>query len=1007
MKSKILFSLLVFLPLTSCHFSNVHQVKALLEDESFVVEKGDIINVSPRKLVHNGEEKIVQGQIIFPDGSSKSGKSFTVTIPGQYSVNYQAIFGTEEVKESLYYNCYRKSGDLFLSSNEDNLPQTGEYSFNTKTSNIQGAKLTLDSKTVFTYDGIIDFNTFSSDEPFLEFMVDTSKQGSSDIESFMVRLTDVDNPNNYVELSITDSGPIDDDGRGCYILAGSNNQFKTGYEFGRLHNTNYGTNVGSSFRALPTDNPARSAKLYLDYSKKALYVSPIINYLTKDIITDLDDKEIYGSMIWEGFKNGKATLSIFAHSLLSVSADVIICRAGGMDLTQMVFEDHIAPVINIDYANQSPSLLPKASINKPYKLFNATVTDNFDKNLSYTTSVTYYDEENNKTKDVSIVNNAFTPDKPGNYEVTYKARDYSNNVSTKVIDVMAIDDTQDMNIHLSEKVINELLYSKIVLPSADDVIVEGGSGKPVIQRWVEDSNKQKMEVDGDIFIPTKIGQYKAFYMATDYIGNISTCVLEINVNQPDKPIFVGDLVLPRVLIKGHSYTLPNYQSVEVINGETVYLDSDVYVNNKKLDDGVFAAEETCNIVYRVSGQTGSNEYPISIDVVDGGSELDQSVYFYDPDNDFVKTENKNDVTLSANHDASALFASVLPYDNPYIKFSVDEATSNFDELLFKFSDHLNPDVSLSFHVTFSGDESFVSVGNNDYKFELSKEENSGQTTYSLDFNNLTRVLSDIAHKELTAVKVDDNNQPFTGFTHGVYLDITMVGVHSESSVKILAISNQIIGHGDIHNDVVSPIIIFNNRFINEQSYGEDAYVPSVEVFDVLSDADVTVTVKGPDGSFKLKNADAKVSNTFKLDSFGSYLVTYRAADDRGNSVAYPRKITVYDFVAPELNVNYNLKAKYAINSKITIPSYTVTDNLNDYTLDIFLILPDDEERLLIMDKNGNVTSYLDANSYIYNSSFKVNANTFRVEQYGRYILRYVAYDTDFNKTVKEYYFEVK
>ena len=1004
MKNKIFFSLLVFLPLTSCHFSNMHQVKALLADENYVVEKGDVIEVAPRKLVHEGEEKIVQGQIIFPDGTSKSGKSFTVTMPGVYTVNYQAIFGMEEVKESLFYSCYRTSGDLFLSSNEDNMPQTGEYSFNTKTSIIQGAKLKLDSKTVFTYDGVIDFTTFSSDEPFLEFIVDTSKQGSSDLESFMVRLTDVDDPNNYVELSITDSGPIDDGGKGCYILAGSNNQFKTGYEFGKLHNTHYGTNVGSSFRALPENDPANSAKLFFDYSKKALYVSPIIYQSTKDIITDLDDKEVYGSMIWEGFKNGKATLSIFANSLLSASANIIVSKAGGMDLSQMVFEDHIAPVIDIDYKNQSSTSIPVAQVNKPYKLFDATITDNFDRNLSYVTSVTYQDTDNDKVKDISVVNDSFTPKQPGNYVITYKARDYSNNESIKTIDVIAINNVQTMTISLGTSMIDRAVYSKIVLPTIDDVVVNGGSGKPIIERWVENNSGERMELDGDTFIPKKVGTYCAYYRATDYIGNIATCMILMHIYPPEDPIFVGDLVLPRVLVKGHSYNLPKYQGVEVVNNETVYLEPDIYVNDVKLDDGKFVAEDECNITYKINGQTGNSEYITSIDVISGGDPINQSEYFY---GDFEKVENKNDVTLSTNHDASSLFASVLPYDNPYVKFSVDESEANFDELLFKFSDCLNPDISLTFHVTFDEDKSSVSVGNSDVKFDLSKEEDDGEVIYSLDFNNVTRVLSDIAHKELTAIKFDDNGRPFAGFNHGLYLDISMVGVHSESSVRILTISNQIIGHGDIHMDVSSPIIIFNNRFINEQSYGEDAYIPSVEVFDVLGEAFVSVTVKGPDGSIKLSNKDASVSNTFKLDSFGSYYVTYKATDDAGNVVSYPRKITVYDFVAPELTVNYNLKAKYSLNSAITIPSYKVTDNLSDYTLDIFLILPNDEERLLIIDKNGTVTSYLDANSYIYNSSFKVNANTFRAEQRGRYILRYVAYDSDFNKVAKEYTFEVK
>ena len=186
-----------------------------------------------------------------------------------------------------------------------------------------------------------------------------------------------------------------------------------------------------------------------------------------------------------------------------------------------------------------------------------------------------------------------------------------------------------------------------------------------------------------------------------------------------------------------------------------------------------------------------------------------------------------------------------------------------------------------------------------------------------------------------------------------------------------------------------------------------AYIPTVSVFDVLGTVSTTLTVKAPDGSFKLRNVDPTKPQTFKLDSFGSYILTFRAEDSAGNFVSYPRKITVFDTVAPSLTVNNNLKDSYKINAEIAIPSYSVSDNLGQYTLDVFLMLPNNEERLLLRDSNGKVTSYLSVDNPIYNSSFKVNDNTFRAEQYGKYTLRYVAYDDAFNKAVKEFTFVIK
>ena len=606
--------------------------------------------------------------------------------------------------------------------------------------------------------------------------------------------------------------------------------------------------MGSSFRALPSNNPVNPAQIYLNYPEKALYVYPICNSMTKDIITDLDDKGLYGSVVWEGFKNGKAILSIFGNSIISASADIIISKAGNLDLSQMIFKDETKPTINVDFGNQLPGDVPNAQVDKPYNIFLASVTDNFDKDLSYTASVTYQDTENAKTKDISIVNNTFTPKKAGTYRITYRAKDHSNNETIKNVNVIAVDNLDKMAISLATTEISENVYSKILLPSVDEAVVTGGSGKSTFTRILKNSNKEEVDVEGDTFIPTEIGEYIAYYIAADYLGNKATCSVKITVTKPDKPIFIGDLVLPRVLIKGHTYSLPTYTAVEVVNDKTVLLDPEIYVNNEKLASNEFTAGDTCDVTYKVKGQTGENEYKTSVNVIKMGSTLDICKYFY---GGFNKVENKDNVTLTSSVDANALFASVLPYDNPYIKFSVDKEAMYYDELLFKFSDSLDPSVSLSFHVTFSGKDAFVAIGNDSTQYDFSQEEKNGNHNCSIDFNNSSRVLSDVIHTEIVKVKYDDAGQPFNGFAHGVYLEISMLGVENTSSIKVLNIANQMTGHADIHEDFSSPIIIFNNKFVNEQDYNADAYIPTV--------------FENSSHETKYKNEDVILTSSFDVD----------------------------------------------------------------------------------------------------------------------------------------------
>ena len=737
MKKRFLPLLVLALPLCFVGHNETKYPTILASAERVVVEMGDVIEVEQRTLTYEGESQVVDGQIILPDGTSKMGKSFTVNMPGAYVVNYRAFFGTIEVSVPVEYICNRHSGDLFISSSFNNKPQTGEYSFNTQTNKKQGARLTLDSKTTFTYDGVIDFSSFDPNTPFIEFIVDTSKQGSSDLETFTVRLTDVEDRTNYVDITATDSGPTDDDGKGCYILAGAYNQFKTGYEYGRLWTAKYGTNVGSSFRALPAENPVHSASYYFDYAEKTLYVSPIMYQNTRDIITDLHDRNVYGSTVWEGFASGKATLSIFANSLASASANIVISRVGNMDLSQMIFEDHNAPVIELDYDGQIPVDLPKATVGKPYKLYNANIVDDYDKDLDYKVLVSYKDTVNNKVKDISVINNSFTPREVGEYTVTYHARDYSNNEAKKTVTVYAINDSQSISVSLDQTTIDQPLYENLVLPSIDDVNIVGGSGKAKVTRRLFDSDNNEIPIEGDDFLPTKVGTYTAYYTAADYIGNIATCTLTINVLKPAKPIFIGDLLIPRIVIKDHTYKLQSYQGAEVIGNETVYLDSAISVNGEPLVNNTFIASDTCHIKYTLTGQTGTSEHEEDIRVVNPGEPLNQEVYF---DGNFNVSEEKDFVTLSTSSDASALFASVLPYDSLFVKFDLVRTQMNCRQLVFKYSDNLYPDISLSFRVTFSGNKTYISVGNSDVKYELGRDTQSLKEIYTIEFINSERVL---------------------------------------------------------------------------------------------------------------------------------------------------------------------------------------------------------------------------------------------------------------------------
>ena len=147
---------------------------------------------------------------------------------------------------------------------------------------------------------------------------------------------------------------------------------------------------------------------------------------------------------------------------------------------------------------------------------------------------------------------------------------------------------------------------------------------------------------------------------------------------------------------------------------------------------------------------------------------------------------------------------------------------------------------------------------------------------------------------------------------------------------------------------------------------------------------------------------------------------------------------VFDETSPTLEIQGSLNDKYHLNDVITIPGYSVSDNQTNVSVDVILIMPTNEARILshfnrslgidgkitesnsnaldrkeyikVFDTNGKLVSEetkdINAlkNNALYNSSFVVSSNSVRLEMKGKYTLRFVAYDNEYNRTVKEFVF---
>ena len=450
------------------------------------------------------------------------------------------------------------------------------------------------------------------------------------------------------------------------------------------------------------------------------------------------------------------------------------------------------------------------------------------------------------------------------------------------------------------------------------------------------------------------------------------------------PILVGaekeaasSISLPAALIQGHSYDLQIPDGSLSVNGEGC--------------NGTFVAEgSAAQLVY--TDKSGNEIAQYTLPVVDTKGSADHCAYFYNLSGAATKTENENNIALSFSKDSTVAFLTKLDSQDLAMYFSIAEDKMNFETVKFTLTSAKDALVKLTFTVNTA--DKTVSQGKQSAQLE--------------DINDIVQLrYKDVAQKLmlgndtlLFTCDKDDNGQDFSGFGAGVYLTIEFTGVSGAGLVNMTRVGNHPLGHKNSTSpDMTEPSLALVGDVPSSLAMGEEFVFPAYEAYDVLSQVtESSVKVEAPDGTV--------YTESFTINQYGKYKLTTVAKDSCGNQAKSVRMIYVNDDIAPELTVSAMEKTSYKKGDKVKIPTYTVSDNLGVYNVDVILFLPNSEIRLLTNDASGNVT-YCLTNASLYNASFIADNTSFVAEQKGQYTLRFVAYDDQYNRVVQELNFEVK
>lgn len=106
----------------------------------------------------------------------------------------------------------------------------------------------------------------------------------------------------------------------------------------------------------------------------------------------------------------------------------------------------------------------------------------------------------------------------------------------------------------------------------------------------------------------------------------------------------------------------------------------------------------------------------------------------------------------------------------------------------------------------------------------------------------------------------------------------------------------------------------------------------------------------------------------------------------------------------EIKVSPLSQSEYREGDTVNVPSYSV-EGITDYTADVILLTPNSEIFFLSHEENGSITYYTN-NTNLYRTSFCAGDTAFHAEMKGEYVLRYVVYDAEYNRTASELTFTV-
>ena len=935
--------------------------------DSYLV--GETVSLPAGTFTRGGSEYAAETVVVFPDGRAYNADgSVTLTQSGMYRVDYRAVAGTSLVTESL---SFRADDTMFTYTGLG-----GSISYGVDTSayetGLTGLTVQLGIGGTLRYNRIIDINDIAAGTPYIRALLLPAVQGTPDARQLIFTLTDAYDPDNYVNIKLQSVEITSEEwtSANSYMMAAAAGQPYVGLEGSKVHvNNEYGAYINYSMGGHTSETYPESTHgvgkrqigFYIDTAAKTVYGT--VNTSSR-LVCDLDDKA-YMTTLWNGFTTGEVYLSVTADSFNGNTATLMITEIAGEPVPDnTAFVDDEKPVITVD--TEGNDAIPAAVVGRPYPLFAATAADRYSGACDVSVRV-YGCYGTTAEYELDALNGTFTPDRAGGFTVIYTASDTAGNEASARIDITACAARIPMLIALGEAPDSGSVGTAVTVASAT---VSGGHGSPRVEVTARCGDRTTDVVNGS-FIPETDGQYTITYTATDRLGYTDETNYTIAVAPAEAPIFQGEPELPAYFIAGRRYVLAPYTAIDYDDGKKVVEASVTITDAAETNDytGIYTptagGENMTTLVYRAGGASATYTRPV-VDVGNDSGGIDMRKYFVTDNLTLEALDREMRMTTSGG--GSATFINALYGEGFNAEFRSDDALAGLSSVDITLTDALDDSAALTLSFT-AGTFSIDGV-----MTALTAAEVTSGGAYIFRYSSGTVTMG-----TGETVAVSDYSD-FAGFPSGrVMCEITLNG---SGSIRLSTINGQRFSSSD--RDAVWPDILIYGSYGSSAQFGSEVTVfaaMSMDVLDPYTEGSVSVYYDGApvtaDDGTVLSEVPFDREYTFTADRYGSYTVTYSAADSNGLSQPYSYTINVPDTVAPEITLSGTVPETAAYGSRVTLPAATATDNV-DGAAEVFVYVFGPDQSVIFAD-----------------GSFEANRR-------GRYSVRYLAMDAAGNIAIAEY-----